>query len=173
MYVSVVEDSNFEAMKKETLTPQQALQKVRHFCAYQERCHSETKERLYQYGLNTGEVEEIIASLIEDNYLDEERFAQQFTGGKFRVKKWGKVKIRYELRQRQVSDYCIKKALQSIDEEDYRHVLKDLLVRKKELLKIRKPDPSKERKLIQFFMQRGFEQPLIRELMKEIEAEGK
>src|SRR4030081_1027510 len=96
---------------KQTLTKDQALQKARQYCAYQERCHKEVKDKLYGYGLHKKEVEESLSQLIEENYLNEERFAIQFAGGRFRMKQWGRVKIRYDLKQRQVSEYCIKKAL--------------------------------------------------------------
>src|SRR5690606_26754360 len=96
---------------KKQLTPEQALQKLKHYCAYQERSHSEVVEKLYSLGVWKREHDAIIASLIEEGYLNEERFAIAFAGGKFRMKKWGRTKIKYELKQRQVSEYSIKKAL--------------------------------------------------------------
>jgi regulatory protein len=108
---------------KKQLTKEQALQKLKHYCAYQERCHSEVKEKLYSLGVWKKDHDEIIASLIEENYLNEVRFAIAYAGGKLRVKQWGRVKIRYELKQKQVSDYCIKKALKQIHEEAYMAVL--------------------------------------------------
>src|SRR5450432_470130 len=110
-------------IRRQSLTKEQALQKARHFCAYQERCHNEVKEKLYSFGLWKKDVEETISLLIGDDYLNEERFAIQFAGGRFRMKQWGRVKIRYELKQRQLSEYCIKKALAAIDEEDYHKTL--------------------------------------------------
>jgi regulatory protein len=108
---------------KKQLTKEQALQKLKHYCAYQERCHSEVKEKLYSLGVWKKDHDEIIASLIEENYLNEVRFAIAYAGGKLRVKQWGRVKIRYELKQKQVSDYCINKALKQIHEEAYMAVL--------------------------------------------------
>src|ERR1700688_1600996 len=96
---------------KKQLTREQALQKARHYCAYQERCHSEVKEKLYSFGLGKKDVEESLSQLIEENYLNEERYAIQYAGGRFRLKHWGRVKIRYELRQKLVSEYCIGRAL--------------------------------------------------------------
>src|ERR1700709_2489168 len=96
---------------KKKLTREQAMQKARHYCAYQERSHYEVKQKLYSFGLHKIEVEESLSGLIEEDYLNEERFAIQFAGGHFRMKQWGRVKIRYELKQKQVSEYCIKKAL--------------------------------------------------------------
>jgi len=115
---------------KKYLTKEQALQKLKHYCAYQERCHRDVKEKLYNLGVWKKEHDEIITSLIEENYLNEERFAIAFAGGKFRVKQWGRVKIKYELKQKQVSDYCIKKALNQIDDEEYLKVLKNLADKK-------------------------------------------
>src|SRR5690349_5361845 len=106
-------------MTKKKLTPQQALAQAKIYCAYQERCHSETKERLYSFGLTTNEVDQIIAQLIEEDYLNEERFAAAFARGKFRMKRWGRVKIKYEMKQRQITGYCIQKAMKEIDEEEY------------------------------------------------------
>jgi len=102
--------------RRQQLSLEQALQKARHYCAYQERCHSEVKEKLYGFGLKRQEVEEALSRLIEESYLNEERFAIQFAGGRFRMKQWGRIRIRYELKQKQVGDYCIKKALAAIDQ---------------------------------------------------------
>src|SRR6186997_3007636 len=102
------------AIYKKKLTTEQALQKLRHYCGYQERCHSEVKNKLYNLGIFKNEHDAIIATLIQEDYLNELRFAIAFAGGKFRVKQWGRIKIKYELKNRQLSDYCIKKALQQI-----------------------------------------------------------
>src|SRR5687767_15443183 len=112
--------------QRKQLTKEQALQKLRHYCAYQERCHVEVKEKLYSFGLRKQMVEESIAQLIEEDYLNEERFAIQFAGGKFRMKQWGRVKIKYALKQKQVSEYCIKKAMKELDEKDYGNTLQKL-----------------------------------------------
>jgi regulatory protein len=90
-------------MIKKYLTPDQAWQKIKHYCAYQERSHQETKDRLYGYGLSTKDVEVLLSKLIEEDYLNETRFATLFAGGHFRTKKWGRVKIAYELKQKRVS----------------------------------------------------------------------
>src|ERR1700742_1751005 len=116
--------------QQSALSLEQALQKTRHYCGYQERCHSEVKEKLYSFGLRKQQVEEALSVLIEENYLNEERFALQFAGGRFRMKHWGKVRIRYELKQKQVGDYCIKKALAAISEEDYDNTLSKLVENK-------------------------------------------
>src|SRR5690349_25179864 len=115
---------------KKQLTKEQALQKARHYCGYQERSHAEVKEKLYSFGLRQQEVDEILSLLIEENYLNEERFAIQFAGGHFRMKQWGRVKIKYGLKQKRVSEYCIKKAMKEIDDEDYLKTLQRLAEKK-------------------------------------------
>jgi regulatory protein len=154
---------------KKYLTKEQALQKAKYYCGYQERCHSEVKEKLYSLGLYKQQVEECISQLIEENYLNEERFAQQFAGGKFRMKQWGRVKIKYELKQKQVSEYCIKKGLKEIDEEDYLKVLKKLTLEKWTTVKAEKNVFIKLRKTQDYLMQKGYEQDLIRQALQTLQ----
>src|SRR5580765_5312431 len=97
-----------------------ALQKIKHYCTYQERCHAEVRDKLYSFGLHKNEVDQLLTQLIEENFLNEERFSIAYAGGKFRMKQWGKEKIKYALQQKQVSDHCIRKALASINNTDYR-----------------------------------------------------
>ena len=142
------------------LTKEQGLQKLKHYCAYQERCHSEVKEKLYQIGVWKKDHDEIIATLIEENYLNEERFAIAYAGGKFRVNQWGRVKIRYELKQKQVSEYCIKKALKAIPDEDYENTASRLARNKYESLK-GEQWLIRRKKTISYLMGKGFEAELI------------
>ena len=146
---------------KKQLTKEQALQKLKHYCGYQERCHSEVKEKLYALGVWKKDQDEILASLIEEKYLDEERFAIAFAGGRFRMKQWGRVKIKYELKQKQVSEYSIKKALMQIDEADYRKLLYKLAKEKYASLKNEQPLQQKK-KTIDYLMGKGFEMELVR-----------
>ena len=148
-------------------TPQQAFQKIKHFCAYQERCHSEVKEKLYQMGLRTREVEGLLASLIEENYLNEERFAILFAGGRFRLKQWGRVKITHELKQKQVSPYCIKKALQEIPDSDYEQTLRKLAEKKWASLGGEDSLLVKKKKLRDYLLHKGYEYPLIEQVLQE------
>ena len=143
---------------------EKAFQKIKHYCAYQERSHREVKEKLYSFGLWKKDVEPILSQLIEENYLNEERFAQQFAGGKFRMKHWGKIKIQYELRQQQVSEYCIRKALASIREEDYQKTFEKLANQKLTSLKGEKNLFIKKRKLQDFLLQKGYEPLLVHAL---------
>ena len=145
---------------KKQLTPGQALQKLRHYCAYQERCHSEVKEKLYSLGVFKKDLDGIIATLIEEGYLDEERFALAFAGGKFRIKQWGRVKIKYELKQKRVSDYSINKALKQINEKEYIAVLKKLAEDKYASLKNEQPFLRKK-KTMDYLLQKGFEGEMV------------
>lgn len=155
-------------MNPQKFTPLQALPRAKHYCAYQERCHSEVKDKLYGFGLNTKEVDEIISTLIAENYINEERFAIQFAGGHFRSKKWGRVKISHALKQKQVSAYCIKKAVKQIDEDEYLKVLQQHFEAKLKTLKSEKNIFIKKRKLQDHLMQKGFETDLIRTFISEI-----
>jgi regulatory protein len=152
-------------MYKKYLTKEQALQKLKHYCAYQERCHCEVKEKLYSLGVWRKDHDEITARLIEENYLNEERFAIAFAGGKFRIKQWGRVKIKYELKQKQVSDYSIKKALKQIDEEDYMKTLSKLAKEKYASLKSEQY-LIRKKKTMDHLIRRGFETGLVNESIK-------
>lgn len=151
---------------QQRFTPQQSLPKIKQYCAYQERCHYEVKEKLYSFGLNKDEVEEAISKLIEDNYLNEERFAIHFAGGKFRIKQWGKIKIKYELKQKQVSEYCVKKALASIDDEDYIKTFEKLADTKLNGLKGEKNIFIKRKKLQDHLRMKGYESDLINDFIR-------
>lgn len=154
------------------LSKEQALQKLRHYCSYQERCHAEVKEKLYSFGLYKQTVEESISQLIEENYLNEERFAIQFAGGKFRMKQWGRQKIKQALKLKRVSDYCIRKAIQEIDEEQYSKTLSKLASQKWRTVK----GPGitrfvKTQKTTTYLLQRGFEPELIRRAIAALDAD--
>jgi regulatory protein len=151
-------------IQRKHLTKEQALQKIKHYCAYQERCHSEVKEKLYSLGLWKKDVEEIISQLIEENYLNEERFAILFAGGRFRLKQWGRIKIKYELKQKQVSEYCIKKAMKEIDEASYQKTFNKLAAEKFKTLKSEKIFFIKRRKVQDYLLQKGYEHGMIKEL---------
>jgi len=153
------------------LTPGQAREKIKHYCSYSERCHSVVKEKLYHYGLNTREVDEIVAHLIEEGYLDEERFAVQFAGGHFRLKQWGRVKIIHALKAKGISDYCIKKGMKEIDEEVYEALLKKLAGQKWDSTRGQVP-ASRWAKTRQFLLQRGFEGNLVVAVLREIMNKG-
>ncbi|HUZ57451.1 MAG TPA: regulatory protein RecX [Hanamia sp.] len=155
-------------MAFQNFTPQQSVPKIKQYCAYQERCHAEVRDKLYSFGLNKSEVEEIISELITENYLNEERFAIHYAGGKFRMKQWGKNKIKQALKFKQVSDYCIKKALKEIDESEYKKTFLKLTELKLKTLKSEKNIFIKKRKLHDFLLMKGYESELVKEAARKI-----
>src|SRR6185312_2845053 len=155
-------------MAFQNFTPQQSVPKIKQYCAYQERCHTEVRDKLYSFGLNKIEVEEIISTLITENYLNEERFAIHYAGGKFRMKQWGKNKIKQALKFKQVSDYCIKKALKEIDAQEYQKTFEKLAEQKLKTLKGEKNIFIKKRKLQDFLLMKGYETEMIREVVNKI-----
>lgn len=152
-------------MGLQNFTPEQSIPKIKQYCAYQERCHAEVKDKLYSYGLHRKEVDEIIALLTNENYLNEERFAIHYAGGKFRMKQWGKNKIKQSLKQKQVNDYCIKKALTSINDADYKKTFEKLVEQKMKILKSEKNIFVKKRKLQDYLLGKGYENELINKEM--------
>lgn len=152
----------------QSLTPNQALEKIKGYCAYQERCHSDVINKLYSFGLNKNEVAEITAQLVNENYLNEQRFAIMFAGGKFRMKHWGKNKIIYELKQKQVSDYCIKKALTTIDFNEYETTFQKLAAQKLKTLKSEKNIFIKKKKLQTYLLSKGYESKEIYNLLNQL-----
>ena len=154
-------------LKKKRLTVEQALQRAKLYCDFQERCHSETKMKLYSFGISKNDVENIVSQLVEGDYLNEERFATAYARGKFRMKQWGRVKIKYELKQRNVSEYCIKKAIKQIEEEEYIKTFEKLAVEKQEELKHEQDVFISKRKVIDYLLQKGYERDLIFSFIKE------
>ena len=155
-------------MNLKKFSKEQALPKIKLYCAYQERCHSEVKEKLYSFGLYKNEVEQLMAQLVEENYLNEERFAKQYAGGKFRMNQWGRVKIKYALRQKKVSDYSIKKGLKEISDADYKKTLQKLAEQKLKTLKSEKNIFSRKKKVQDYLLQKGYEGERVREVMNNL-----
>ena len=156
-------------MKKVRIGKEQAIQRIRHYCAYQERAQQEVRDKLYERGMTMDEVEEIMSDLIAENFLNAERFATQFAGGHFRIKGWGKVKIQHALQQKRVSSYNIKIGLKAIDEDAYIKTLQQLATKKWNSLKGER-GLSRMAKTQAFLHQRGFEpilyQPVVQALYK-------
>lgn len=156
---------------RKTYTPQQAFPKIRQYCVYQERSHAEVKQKLYDFGLRKTEVDDLISKLIEENFLNEERYALGFTGGRFRMKKWGRVKIKYELKQKQISDYNIRKALDSIEEADYLKTIKKLAETKWNSIKEPGIDVyTRIAKTTAYLLQKGYESVYIKRVLGELRA---
>ena len=145
-------------------TPLQAKAKAMHYCAYQERSQEEVRQKLREWRLDEEETEQLITTLIEENFLNEERFAYAFATGKHRMKQWGKIKIKMGLKRKGVSSPLIRMALQKLDDQEYRKTLGQILTKEAHTLK--EKDPFKRKyKLIQAGLRKGYEQELILELL--------
>jgi len=154
-------------IKKPTLSFSAALSKAQAYCAYQERCQSEVRTKLYTWGLWKNDVENILTQLISDGFINEERFSIIYAGGKFRIKNWGRVKIKTALKQKGISDYCIKKALQKIDDTVYKISLKKLILKKSKELK-EKNKQTLASKLSSYAISKGYESDLVWDLINNL-----
>jgi regulatory protein len=140
------------------------LSKARNYCAFQERCVSEVAGKLRDWKVGQKRAEKIIEDLIKEDYLNEERFARSFAGGKFRINHWGKTKIIFELEKRQVPDLIIQIGLEEIEDEEYADTLKEILHRKNR--ELQEPDAFKRKqKLIAFGIQKGYHYGLVKQLV--------
>ncbi|WP_294962041.1 regulatory protein RecX [uncultured Flavobacterium sp.] len=151
-----------------TFTIKEALQKLEHFCAYQERCHDEVVAKLNTLKMTRDEIDSIVVQLIEGNFLNETRFACSFARGKHRIKHWGKIRITNELKARNISSTNITLALKEISAEEYFETFENLAERcwnsisENNLLKKRK-------KFCDYMLRRGYESGLVYEKVKELE----
>jgi len=157
-----------EEAPRKILTPAEAKIKIASYCAYQERCQKEVRDKLYEYGLHSHEVENLITSVILEGFLNEERFAKAFARGKFRIKKWGKLRISRELKFRVTSDTLVRIALKEIDEQEYWETL--IYLAEKKLTEIKEKDKYKKRaKVYQFLTYKGYETELVQSALESLE----
>jgi regulatory protein len=153
--------------RKIKLSPELALEKIKSWCAYQERSQYDVRQKLYDYGVEQTASEEMIAQLITENYLNEERFAIAFAGGKFRIKQWGRTKIKAELKKHRVTDRAIGKALGTIDPDEYMQVLEKLAEKKLAQLS-GTPDQKRFNTTFGYLLSRGFESDLVSDRLNEL-----
>jgi len=159
-----------ESRIKKKYTPAQSLTKIQSYCAYQERSHKEVKNKLYEYGLYSNQVDELISQLITDGFLNEERFAKAYAGGKFRIKKWGRIKIKHELKALGLTKNCIQRGLNEIESAEYSKTLKNLI--KKKLTESKEQNPFKKRdKVARFVIGKGYESELVWEYIRDLLAD--
>ena len=153
---------------KDFFTIKQAIQKLEHYCAYQDRCHEEVIQKLRSMKMDQDEIDQIIVQLIADNFLNEERFACSYARGKHRIKHWGKIRIVNELKFRKISQYNINLALKEITTEEYEATFHNLAEQNWE--SIREINPLKKRKkFCDYVLRKGFESNLVYEKVKELE----
>ena len=146
--------------EKKYFTVDEIKRKLEHYCAYQDRCHKEVEQKMWEFNLIPEAKELILLSLMKDDFLNEERFSKSYARGKFRIKNWGKQRIVRELKFRDISAYNIKTALKEIDETEYLKTLYSITENRNEV--ISEPNVYKrKKKLIDFLMRKGFENDLI------------
>tara|TARA_R110002051_G_scaffold281538_1_gene343161 strand:- start:11581 stop:12057 length:477 start_codon:yes stop_codon:yes gene_type:complete len=143
-------------------TIHEATKKIESYCAYQDRCHKEVEKKLREMGMIPIAINQIIGHLIQENYLNEERFARSYARGKFNIKKWGKKRIVNELKQRDISKYNISSALQEIDEHEYLETL-DSLAKKRLAAITEKNSQKRKKKVADYLLYRGWESHLVYE----------
>ena len=157
----------FVTMQNKVFTVDEIKRKLEQYCVYQDRCHKEVEQKMREYNLIPEAKEMILLSLLQDNFLNEERFAKSFARGKFRIKHWGKQRIVRELKFRDISSYNIKTALKEIDEQDYLKTICSITEKRNEA--ISEPNIYKrKRKLIDFLMRKGYENELIFKTVDEV-----
>lgn len=143
-----------------------ALDRLKKYCTYRDRCHSEVRNKLLELGIYGDDLEEVMAELIIEGYLNEERYARSFARGKFRINEWGKNKIILQLKAKGIPPSLISVALKEISDEAYRKTLGELLSRKNENLKAAN-DYQRRQKLAQFAIGKGYEFEIIQEVLEE------
>jgi regulatory protein len=146
--------------QKSTLTPMMALEKLKKYCDYQDRCHQEDRNKLLELGVYGSDLEEVITSLIQEGFLNEERYAKSFVRGKFRIKRWGKIKITYELKKKNISSYCIGSGLEEIEDDDYLDAISF------NIQKAMDKGITSDFEIIQYTTRKGFEPKLVVEFLK-------
>ncbi|WP_298893221.1 regulatory protein RecX [uncultured Psychroserpens sp.] len=150
-----------------TYTFDEAQKKLERYCAYQERCHKEVTQKLYEMRMIPEARDQIIVHLLQHNFLNEERFAKAFVRGKFRIKKWGKQRLQLELKRRDINKTLINIALSEINESDYYSAFHALAEKKAETIKETNV-LKKRKKLADYLLYRGWESPLVYEKIREL-----
>lgn len=152
-------------MKKKSYTVDEIREKMGHYCAYQDRCHWEVERKIKSYHLIPQAEEEILIWLIQNDFVNEERFTRSFIRGKFNQKKWGRMKIRRELQMRNIPSKLIEEGMEEIDDSKYRKVLKTLYEKKKSSLKSEQESLKKKAKIRDFLLRKGYEPELVNSLI--------
>ena len=151
---------------QKTYTVDEAQKKLEHYCAYQERCHKEVRNKLREMRMIPEAIDNIMVHLIQHNFLNEERFAKAYVRGKFRIKKWGKNRLLRELKFRQISKYSMDSALKEIDLDDYYQTLDELMIKRIDQVN-EKNIYKKKKKVADYLLYRGWESHLIYEKLNE------
>jgi regulatory protein len=158
--------SQWKSSQGKSSDPAEAYARISRYCAYQERSHDEVRNKLSSLGFTSDAADEIISKLIIDGFINEERFAKAFAGGKFRIKQWGRLKIEQALKAHDISSKCIAIGLREIDDDDYRATIRKLIQKKSD--SVAEENLFKRRETIsKYVIAKGFEPELVWELLKE------
>ncbi len=155
-------------MKNENFTINEIEQKLKRYCSYQDRCHNEVEKKLKEFDLIEEAKNKILFNLINENYLNESRFSENFVRGKFKIKNWGKIKIVQELKSRNISEINIKRGLMEIDEVEYKNKLENIFNKKLSSLG-NQSVINKKKKIFSYLSYRGWETNLIYEKINKIQ----
>lgn len=165
--MSLSEKENSGQVPKKKISLAKAKERIAAYCAFQERCVSEVRNKLEEFGLNSAEIDPVLEKLTEERFIDETRFTEAFVRGRFNLKKWGRLRIRQELKMRDIPENIIMNALAIIDGDEYWAVLQYLAERKWK--QTQEPNElNKKAKVQRFLLFRGFENDLIREVIREL-----
>ena len=145
----------------QTYTVEEATKRMERYCAYQERCHKEVLQKLYEMRMIPQAMDQIIHHLLQHNFLNETRFAQAFPRGKFRTKKWGRNRIVNELKLREISIYNIQIALKEIPDSEYYKTFEALVEKRMQQLVSEKNLQKKRKKLADYLFYRGWESEMV------------
>ena len=170
-YCCVLQSYPSALIRKKYISKKDALLKLQRYCAYQDRCHQEVRRKLRDLGIYGDDLEEIIVELIGENFLNEERYARSYARGKFRVKKWGRDRIRQELKKRNISAYCLRKGLEEIEESLYLDTLREVIL-KRNTKTTAKTEFERGAKLGQYALSRGYESALVWNTIRQLREEG-
>lgn len=152
---------------KQTYTLDEAKKRLEHYCAYQERCHKDVRNKLVKMKMIPEAIDAVVVHLLEHNFLNETRYAKAFVGGKFRIKYWGKQRLSLELKRKEVSSYNINLALKTIEEFEYLETFNSLAEKKAETIKGANKY-KKRKKLADYLLYRGWESHLVYEKVTEL-----
>ncbi len=150
------------------LSLKEVIQKMEYYCAYQERCHAEIKEKLYSFQVTPDEKDQIIVHLLDHNYLNEERFASVYTQSKLHQKKWGKKRITLELKAKQISSFLITKSIREIDANEYQSIFDQVSEKQWDTI-TEKNTLKKRKKFCDYLLRKGWESDWVYEKVKDLE----